>query len=101
MTRVERIEGIIQSNLSPLKMDVINFSHEHNVPEGAESHIRIFAVSDKFEGLRMVKRHRLIYSLLQDELNAGLHALQLDLHAISEWSDSTELLTAPKCKGGE
>ena len=101
MTRVERIEELIQSHLTPKNLTVVNFSHEHNVPEGAESHIRIFAVSDRFEGLRMVKRHRLIYDLLKAELSSGLHALQLDLHASSEWTSQSEQLTSPKCHGGE
>ena len=101
MTRVERIEALLQDKLNPQLLNVVNFSHEHNVPEGSESHIRVFAVSEAFEGLRVVKRHRLLYGLLQEELNGGLHALQLDLHASSEWTDQSETLTPPKCKGGE
>ncbi|MGC6508288.1 MAG: BolA family protein [Myxococcota bacterium] len=101
MTRVERIESLLQNELSPVLLNVVNFSHEHNVPEGSESHIRVFAVSKEFEGLRVVKRHRLLYTLLKDELNGGLHALQLDLHASSEWNEQSETLSPPKCKGGE
>ncbi|CAN1171791.1 SufE-like protein 1, chloroplastic/mitochondrial [Linum perenne] len=31
-------------------------------------------VSKEFEGKSLVKRHRLIYGLLQEELQIGLHA---------------------------
>ncbi|CAI0434756.1 unnamed protein product [Linum tenue] len=41
---------------------------------------RIFnlkVVSKEFEGKSLVKRHRLIYGLLQEELQSGLHALSI------------------------
>ncbi|CAI0462189.1 unnamed protein product [Linum tenue] len=41
---------------------------------------RIFnlkVVSKEFEGKSLVKRHRLIYCLLQEELQSGLNALTI------------------------
>lgn len=101
MSRVHRIEEVLKNTFQPSVLEVANFSHEHNVQEGADSHIRVLAVSDQFEGLRRVKRHRLIYSALTEELENGLHALQLDLHATSEWNAKTNTLTPPRCHGGE
>lgn len=34
-------------------------------------------MSTVFEGLTLVKRHRLVYGLLQEEFSRGLHALSL------------------------
>lgn len=34
-------------------------------------------VSDSFQGQNPVKRHRLVYGALKEELSAGLHALAL------------------------
>ncbi|CAO3617830.1 unnamed protein product [Cunninghamella echinulata] len=42
-----------------------------------ETHFKVTVVSDKFEGKTLMQRHRLIYSLLDDELKQGLHALTL------------------------
>jgi stress-induced morphogen len=100
LDRVERIENILKTLLIPGQLEVTNFSHEHNVAKGADSHIRVFAVSESFEGLRMVKRHRLIYSALESELSNGLHALQLDIHSVNEWAEQQTKITPPKCKGG-
>jgi stress-induced morphogen len=45
---------------------------------------RIEVVSKAFEGKRKVQRHRTVYSLLDDEIKGGIHALSLDLKAPSE-----------------
>ena len=34
-------------------------------------------MSKEFEGKSLVKRHRLVYGLLQDELQSGLHTLSI------------------------
>ena len=40
---------------------------------------RLAIISDKFEGVSSVKRHQMIYKLLNDELRreGGIHALSL------------------------
>lgn len=62
-----------------------NDSHKHaghaGNPSGApnaETHFRVEVVSAAFEGQNMVKRHRMVYGLLGDEMDAGLHALSLN-----------------------
>lgn len=42
-----------------------------------ETHFSVEVVSDEFSGMSLVKRHRRIYSLLDDEFKDGLHALQI------------------------
>lgn len=44
-----------------------------------ETHFRLYIVSDAFEGKMQPARHRMVYSLLKDELarEGGVHALQL------------------------
>jgi len=41
-------------------------------------------VSEAFEGKKAVQRHRMVYSLVQAELDAGLHALSLKLFTPKE-----------------
>jgi stress-induced morphogen len=43
----------------------------------AETHFRVEVVSDAFNGLPLVARHRLVYAALKTELAQGLHALAL------------------------
>lgn len=68
--------------LAPSSMAVVDDSAKHaghsGNPGGAgDSHFRVEVVSDAFEGLGPVARHRLVYGALADEFSAGLHALSL------------------------
>lgn len=40
-----------------------------------ETHFNVRVVSIEFAGKSLVKRHRLIYGLLQEQLDAGLHMI--------------------------
>ncbi|KAM0950144.1 putative BolA protein [Dioscorea sansibarensis] len=88
--REERIRGRLQRDLSPLELEVENISHMHaghaavRGSGGGETHFNVKVVSEMFEGKSLVKRHRLVYDLLQEELQSGLHALSIDAKAPSE-----------------
>jgi stress-induced morphogen len=47
----------------------------------SETHFHVAVVSDILSSLTKLERHRLIHSLLADELRDGVHALKLDLKA--------------------
>ena len=49
-----------------------------NVTHG-ETHFAVRCVADAFAGRPMLKRHRAVHSLLAEEFNNGLHALELEL----------------------
>ena len=61
-----------------------DFSHEHSVPSGSESHVKVVIAAETFVGKNRVQRHRLIYSCLDSELQSGLHALQLHIYTEEE-----------------
>ena len=48
MKRVERIEAALAQALDLTHLEVFDESSGHNVPEGAESHFKVVAVSDAF-----------------------------------------------------
>jgi len=85
---------------SPRHLEVINESHQHNVPEGSESHFKVVIVSDSFVGQRLLNRHRTINRLLADELQHAIHALALHTYTESEWHSLFEVPTSPLCRGG-
>ena len=43
----------------------------------AETHFRVKVVSEAFTGKAKVQRHRLVYGLLKEEIDGGVHALAL------------------------
>jgi BolA protein len=99
MTRKERIERALSEGLGPLQLEVVDESHRHSVPAGAESHFNVLCVSEAFAGLGRVDRHRRVHALVGDELKSGLHALTLTLLTPEEALERGAL-ASPKCLGG-
>jgi stress-induced morphogen len=54
---------------------------------GGGDHFDLLVVSDRFDGLPMLKRHRLVYDALGDLMRAEIHALSLRTAAPSEHDD--------------
>lgn len=100
MTRQATIEEKIRASLSPLHLAVVNESHMHSVPKGSETHFKVVVVSSAFEGKPLVRRHKLVYEALGDELRTGLHALTITSRTPAEWQDDPTALVSPPCLGG-
>ncbi|PIJ52277.1 BolA family transcriptional regulator [Erwinia sp. OLTSP20] len=96
----EHIETKLRAAFSPQHLQVIDESHRHNVPAGASSHFKIVLVSDQFINQRALQRHRAIYSLLAEELAAGVHALALHTYTGEEWQQrQNQAPASPDCCG--
>ncbi len=95
------IEQKLLSAFSPIYLDVINESHQHNVPQGSESHFKVIIVSEDFEDERLIKRHRAINSVLSEELARSIHALAIHAYTEKEWQDyyAENIRLSPKCLG--
>ncbi|KAL9233477.1 hypothetical protein vseg_008474 [Gypsophila vaccaria] len=89
-TRGSRIRAKLQSNLKPTILEIEDVSHQHaghSAMKGntsGETHFNLKIVSPNFDGFSLVSRHRLVYDLLSDELNSGLHALSIVAKTPSE-----------------
>ncbi len=98
-SRKERIEQQIEQQLEPTHLEVTDFSHQHSGRAGTESHFTVVVVSPKFEGIRTVQRHRMLYGALSAEMESGLHALQIHAYTESEM-EKANIQPPPRCKGG-
>ncbi|KAH8552959.1 bola protein [Umbelopsis sp. PMI_123] len=69
----QTIEAKLQEAFSPSILDIVNESHLHAHHEAMKGN------TDKETHFRynLMQRHRSIYTLLSDELQAGVHALSL------------------------
>uniref|UniRef100_A0A914V0H0 BolA-like protein 1 n=1 Tax=Plectus sambesii TaxID=2011161 RepID=A0A914V0H0_9BILA len=83
----------------PSHLEVICESHMHNVPKGSEKHFKVSVVSDKFEGLPLIKRHRLVNEALAEELAGPVHALRIDAYPTSQYTGQKSA-PSPACRGG-
>ncbi len=101
MSLQQTIESKIAASLVPSHLEVINESHMHAVPPGAESHFRVVVVSERFEGLPRVQRHQTVNRILEHELRRDIHALSLHTMTAAEWARrGGEAPASPPCLGG-
>lgn len=101
MKRQQLLQERLTEAFHPLHLEVIDESHMHAVPEGAESHFKVTLVSDNFEDKKLVERHRAVNALLTDEFGRGLHALALHTLTPEEWFAKGGISPAsPPCMGG-
>lgn len=96
----KQIENILELALTPNFLLVENESHLHSSGKGANSHFKIVVVSELFENHRAVKRHQIIYQLLEQGLNSNIHALAIHTFTPAEWQQQRDAaLTSPNCMG--
>jgi len=80
----EEIEEILRTRFCPLELTVIDESHLHRNHVEAKAHpqaghFKVILKSKEFEGLSLIKRHRLIYEALGPLMHSRIHALSMDL----------------------
>lgn len=78
----QRIENILRAQLSPSFLVVHDESALHAGHAEAQrskgGHFHLVIVADQFIGQNSVSRHRIIYALLQQEMQQAIHALSID-----------------------
>lgn len=101
MNRQTSIQTLLTQALDPLHLEVVDESHMHAVPAGAQSHFRVLVVSGQFSGQGALARHRQVNRLLRDEFAQGLHALALHTWTPEEWFERGGAVPeSPLCQGG-
>ena len=90
----------LSTSFQPLHLDVLNESNNHNVPKGSETHFKVVIVSDSFDKLPLIKRHRSVNQVLQEELSSGVHALSITAKTPQEWGKNPKAFQSPPCRGG-
>mmetsp|Transcript_29040 Transcript_29040/g.53134 ORF Transcript_29040/g.53134 Transcript_29040/m.53134 type:complete len:249 (-) Transcript_29040:284-1030(-) len=114
----ESIQTKLSEALYPTYLEVRNESHMHNVPKDSETHFKVICVSTKFEEVKSpVQRHRLVHSILADELAGPVHALSIVAKSPLQWekmvsddqgnqhdtNNNTDTIVgpSPSCRGGD
>lgn len=89
MSRMETIRNRLAEALNPLELDIRDDSARHQGHAGVdgqaqETHFTVFIISEAFNGLGLVARHRKINELLGDLYTTGLHALAIKATSAEE-----------------
>jgi len=85
--RVQKIEKLLETALSPSYLLVKDQSHLHAGHAGAKEgkgHFEVIVVSETFGGLNRIARHRLVYDALGNFMNSDIHALKINALTPSE-----------------
>lgn len=80
------IEATLREALDPQELAITDDSHLHAGHAGAREgrHFSVRIVSDRFNLLSRVQRHRLVYDALRFLIPRGIHALAIDARAPGE-----------------
>lgn len=101
MSRMSQLETVLRDAFAPEHLEVRDESAGHSVPKGSESHARVVVVSSRFEGLRLLGRHRMVNEAAAPVFAAGLHALAVEAFVPAEWSERGGVTSqSPACLGG-
>ena len=85
--RLDKIRTLLQAALAPVEIDVGDESALHAGHAGAASgggHYTARIVSPRFEGVKLVMRHRLVYDSAHDTMHKEIHALAITALAPSD-----------------
>lgn len=88
MTVADRIRDKLTLGLAPARLSVVDDSHRHaghaGSRPGGETHFSIEVVAAAFTGQSRLERHRLVNTLLAEELAGPVHALAIKALAPNE-----------------
>merc|ERR1712037_1041798 len=103
--REMRMRKVLEHKFNPTHLELLNESSGHNVPAGSETHFKVLVVSQSFDSVRLVDRHRMVNDALSEELSQGLHALSIVAKTEEQWRKMLEdgraaVEGSPQCRGG-
>ncbi len=80
-----------------MRMDYFSDQIEKAIPgskadvTGDGSKFEAQVISDSFEGQMTIKRHRVVYAILNDHITSGaIHALTIKAYTPGEWASKEE-----------
>ena len=86
-TRSARLEARLRQALAPIELEVLDDSHLHAGHAGAadgRGHFTVNILSERFTGVPVVRRHRLVYEAVGDLMSTDIHALSIKALAPGE-----------------
>jgi BolA protein len=91
-----QIVNTLSSFMNLVSLKIVNESFMHDVPKGSESHFKIVVVTNDFNNLSIIQRHKLIYKILDNLMNK-IHALSIHAFNEEEFKLNPVILDSPEC----
>ena len=82
MNLFEQIKKKIDTEINPESIILIDNSSLHSKHKSFDPnkfHLKIIVKSQKLKDMNKVKAHKEIFSILKDEMNSKIHALEIEI----------------------
>lgn len=93
---INEIKDRLSSHIDSEYLDIIDESPNHGGYTGTVSHIKIIIVSVRFDGLSLIKRHKLVYKAL-GAFVPKIHAISIVSKTPEQWKKSSDFIASPDC----
>ena len=74
-----KIHDLIINKLNVFKIDLVDESYKHigHNKDTNGGHFKLLVVSDDFQNMKLLDRHKLIYNILEKMIKVDIHALSI------------------------
>lgn len=79
MWTVDQIKTTLQEKINGSQVAVDDLT-------GTSDHFQVTVVSDSFEGLSLIERHRKVYDALGSDVGGAIHALSIKAYTNKQWA---------------
>ena len=86
--RIEEIRLRLEREFTPESLELDDESYKHVGHEGAKDgrgHFRVLIVSEMFDGMNLLQRHRSVYKALGELMQTDIHALNIEAYTSDEF----------------
>ena len=83
MSFFDKVKEKVGRKINPENIILIDNSHLHTKHKSFDSnklHLKIIIKSKKLKNMNKIKAHKEIYSILKDEMNNKIHALEIEIN---------------------
>ena len=89
MSIEKEIKQRLEQNLDVHHFEIKDFTGRHLTHELHEGgfHLEAVIVSDSFDGLSLIDRHKKVYEAIGELMKHEIHALSMKTHTKSEWDN--------------
>jgi len=79
----KKIKDILRKKIKDSKIFIQDMNGQNN-------HFSLIVISEKFEGLSIIKQHQIIYNALSSMITKEIHALQIKTFTWDKWKKENQ-----------
>ena len=84
---IKEIKNRIKAYVQNCNIEIFDESHlhlNHNNRTHGRAHLKAIIISEYFKGMSLIERHKMIYSILGDDIGKTIHAFSMQVFTPEE-----------------